>query len=85
MIKLFKVSLIKLLKTGNYLLLMMILIKKQRRLFLSTKNKKIKIIWLPKNKGAAYCRNLAIKKSNSKYIAFIDSDDIWKKNKLKLQ
>ena len=49
------------------------------------KNKKIKIIWLPKNKGAAYCRNLAIKKSNSKYIAFIDSDDIWKKNKLKLQ
>ena len=49
------------------------------------KNKKIKIIWLSKNKGAAYCRNLAIKKSNSEYIAFIDSDDIWKKNKLKYQ
>ena len=49
------------------------------------KNKKINIIWLKENKGAAYCRNLAIKKSKSKYLAFIDSDDIWEKNKLKLQ
>tara|TARA_B100000575_G_C23136402_1_gene660288 strand:+ start:2107 stop:2856 length:750 start_codon:yes stop_codon:yes gene_type:complete len=49
------------------------------------KNKKIKIIWLSKNKGAAYCRNLAIKNSNSRYVAFIDSDDIWKKNKLRVQ
>ena len=48
-------------------------------------NKKIKIFWLKKNKGAAYCRNLAISKSKSKYIAFIDSDDVWEKNKLKLQ
>ena len=47
--------------------------------------KKIRIYWLSKNKGAGYCRNLAIKKSKSKYIAFIDSDDIWKKNKLKNQ
>ena len=47
--------------------------------------KKIKIIWLKKNRGAAYCRNLAIKKSKSKYLAFLDSDDIWKKNKLKFQ
>ena len=46
------------------------------------KNKKIKIFFLKKNKGAAYCRNLAIRKSKSKYLAFIDSDDIWKKNKL---
>jgi len=48
-------------------------------------NKKIKIVWLKKNKGTAYCRNLAIKKSNTKYLAFLDSDDIWEKNKLKLQ
>ena len=47
--------------------------------------KKIKIFYLKKNKGAAYCRNLAIKKSKSYYIAFIDSDDLWKKNKLKFQ
>ena len=32
--------------------------------------------------GAGYCRNLALENSDSKYIAFIDSDDIWKKNKL---
>ena len=49
------------------------------------KLKKIKIFWLKKNRGAAYCRNFAINKSKSKYLAFIDSDDVWKKNKLKLQ
>ena len=49
------------------------------------KLKKFKIFYLKKNKGAAYCRNLAIKKSKSDYIAFIDSDDLWAKNKLKLQ
>ena len=48
-------------------------------------NKKIKIFFLKKNKGAAYCRNLAMKKAKSKYLAFIDSDDIWDKNKLKKQ
>ena len=47
--------------------------------------KKIKIYFLKKNRGAAYCRNLAIKKSKSDYIAFIDSDDLWKKDKLKIQ
>ena len=50
-----------------------------------SKKKKIKIIYLKKNKGAAYCRNFAIKKTRSDYIAFIDSDDLWQKNKLKLQ
>ena len=49
------------------------------------KNKKIKIIWVKSNNGAGFNRNLGIKKSKSSYIAFIDSDDIWKKNKLKKQ
>ena len=49
------------------------------------KFKKIKIFYLNKNKGAGYCRNLAIKKSKNKYLAFIDSDDLWEKNKLKMQ
>ena len=48
-------------------------------------NKKIKIIWLKKNKGAGFCRNLAIRNSKSEYIAFIDSDDIWEKEKLSKQ
>ena len=49
------------------------------------KNEKINIVYLFKNKGVAFCRNLAIRLSNSKYIAFIDSDDYWTQNKLKEQ
>ena len=49
------------------------------------KNKKIKVYLLNKNKGPAFCRNLGLKKSNARYIAFLDSDDFWKKNKLKNQ
>ena len=49
------------------------------------KNKRIKVFYLKKNKGAGYCRNLAISKSNTDFLAFIDSDDIWEKNKLKSQ
>ena len=44
--------------------------------------KNFEITYLKNNMGAGYCRNLAIKNTNSKYIAFIDSDDIWEKNKL---
>ena len=40
---------------------------------------------LKKKRKAGYCRNLAIKKSKSDYVAFIDSDDIWKKEKLSKQ
>ncbi len=50
-----------------------------------TRNKKIKVYWLKKNKGAGYCRNYAIKKSKSSYLAFIDSDDVWKTDKLETQ
>ena len=49
------------------------------------KFKKKKIIINKKNLGVAKSRNTAIKFSKGTYIAFIDSDDIWKKNKLKKQ
>ena len=49
------------------------------------KNKKIKIFLLKKNHGPGYCRNLGLNKSKSNLVAFIDSDDSWKKNKLDLQ
>ena len=49
------------------------------------KYKKIKIYWLKKNKGDGFCRAFGLKKAKSKLVAFLDSDDIWKKNKLKLQ
>ena len=35
--------------------------------------------------GAGYCRNYGIRNSKSDYLAFIDSDDTWKKEKLKNQ
>ena len=45
----------------------------------------INIVWLKKNKKTGFCRNLAMRKSKSEYIAFIDSDDIWEKEKLSKQ
>jgi len=47
--------------------------------------KYINIIKLNKNKKTAFCRNYAIRNSKSDYIAFIDSDDIWGKEKLSKQ
>lgn len=37
------------------------------------------------NYGCAAARNLAIEKSRGRYIAFIDSDDMWAENKLAVQ
>ena len=52
---------------------------------LKKKDKRIKIIHNLKNIGAGRSRNKAIKYAKGTYIAFIDSDDLWKKNKLKTQ
>ena len=49
------------------------------------KDKRINLKKLEQNKGQGFCRNLALKYSSSKYVAFIDADDIWNKDKLKKQ
>ena len=50
------------------------------------KNKKNVYLYVNnKNHGVGPSRNLAIKKSNGEFLAFIDSDDIWKKQKLNKQ
>ena len=37
------------------------------------------------NRGQGYCRNIGLKYSRSKFIAFIDADDLWMKKKLEKQ
>ena len=49
------------------------------------KKKKIKLIINSKNMGAGLSRNKAAKLAKGKYIAFLDSDDVWTRNKLKHQ
>lgn len=51
----------------------------------NTEKKSVKIVVNQNSLGAGYARNIGIKKSKTKYIAFLDSDDLWKKNKLKTQ
>ncbi len=46
---------------------------------------RIRYYYLKKNKGPSFARNFGIKKSRADFIAFLDSDDRWKKDKLKIQ
>jgi len=48
-------------------------------------NKKIKLLINKKNLGVGLSRNEGIKCAIGEYIAFIDADDIWKKDKLQTQ
>ena len=45
----------------------------------------VTVIKLYKNKGPSFCRNYALRISQSKYISFIDSDDSWLSDKLEKQ
>ena len=52
---------------------------------LSKKDKRIKLFKNKKNLGSGLSRNLGIKHSKGFYLAFLDSDDVWFKDKLKVQ
>lgn len=51
----------------------------------SKKDSRIKYYRNQYNIGAAESRNYAIRKANGTYIAFLDADDLWKKEKLEKQ
>ena len=46
---------------------------------------RIKVIKNKSKVGAGISRNIGIKDSSKKFIAFLDCDDVWKKNKLEEQ
>lgn len=48
-------------------------------------DKRIKLIRMKQNSGAALSRNAGINGAKGRYLAFLDADDLWVKNKLKKQ
>jgi len=52
---------------------------------IAARDNRIKFVFLTENIGVAGARNIALEKSKGRYIAFLDSDDIWKKEKLTKQ
>lgn len=50
-----------------------------------TSDSRIKLIESKENRGSSGARNIALKEANGRFIAFLDSDDIWHPNFLERQ
>lgn len=48
----------------------------------SNNDPRIRVFKNEKNSGAAFSRNVAIREANGRWIAFLDSDDLWASEKL---
>lgn len=51
----------------------------------AAEDSRINVLQLEKNSGAAVARNKAIEAATGRFIAFLDSDDLWMPNKLEKQ
>ena len=49
------------------------------------KDERIRVIHQPQNMGAACARNRGVAEARGRYIAYLDSDDLWRKDKLEKQ
>lgn len=49
------------------------------------KDARVKYIKLPENSGAAVARNTGLENAQGRFVAFIDSDDVWYPEKLQKQ
>lgn len=49
------------------------------------KDPRIKVVNMPQNSGVSACRNEGISHASGRFLAFLDSDDIWSPNKLMKQ
>ena len=58
---------------------------KSKNIFFSYSDKRFKYYLAKKHTNLYSARNLAVKKAKGKYLAFLDVDDWWDKNKLALQ
>ena len=51
----------------------------------SVSDERVSLYALEENRGAAFCRNYGAKIASGEYIAFQDSDDVWRRDKLSKQ
>ena len=52
---------------------------------LSQEDKRVKVFKNSENSGAAVTRNICLNNAKGRYLAFLDCDDLWKKDKLEKQ
>ncbi len=52
---------------------------------LAKEDERVRVITLPENAGVASARNRGAREANAKWLAFLDSDDLWEPDKLEKQ